>query len=145
MRPLSRLAGLIPPQVFVRLVAWQYRFFEPELRYIDSFVPSGRAAVDVGVWWGPWSWWLARRASEVHAFEPNKVIFDGLSRTLPDNVHLYNLALSDRRTQPRCGLRPVAAEPKGGHRCCPRAEKDGGSERSRQKCSTRSVSSTSGL
>ena len=99
MRPLSRLAGLIPPQVFVRLVAWQYRFFEPELRYIDSFVPSGRAAVDVGVWWGPWSWWLARRASEVHAFEPNKVIFDGLSRTLPDNVHLYNLALSDRRTR----------------------------------------------
>lgn len=99
MKPLSRMAELVPPQVFVRLVALQYRYFEPELRHINSFVPAGRAAVDAGVWWGPWSWWLARRASEVHAFEPNKVIFDGLSRALPDNVHLHNLALSDRRTQ----------------------------------------------
>ena len=93
------MAELMPPQAFVRLVALQYRYFEPELRHIDSFVPLGRAAVDVGVWWGPWSWWLSRRASEVHAFEPNKVIFDGLTRALPDNVHLHNLALSDRRAK----------------------------------------------
>ena len=96
VKPLSLLAELLPPQVFVRLVALQYRYFEPELRQIDSFVPAGRTAIDVGVWWGPWSWWLARRACEVHAFEPNKAIFGGLSRALPDNVHLHNLALSDR-------------------------------------------------
>ena len=93
------MAEFVPPQVFVRLVALQYRYFEPELRHLNSFVPAGKAAVDAGVWWGPWSWWLAQRASEVHGFEPNKVIFDGLKHALPDNVHLHNLALSDRRTQ----------------------------------------------
>lgn len=99
VKPLSVVAELLPPQVFVRLVALQYRYFEPELRHLNSFVPAGRAAIDIGVWWGPWSWWLARRASEVYGFEPNKEIFDVLKRALPDNVHLHNLALSDRTTK----------------------------------------------
>jgi FkbM family methyltransferase len=99
VKPQSLVAELVPPQLFVRLVALQYRFFEPELRHLDAFVPLGKTAVDVGAWWGPWSWWLARRAFEVHAFEPNKTIYDALRTALPDNVDLHNVALSDHRTE----------------------------------------------
>lgn len=97
MKPLSLIAERVPTKLFVRLIALQYRMFEPELRQLERFVPEGKAAVDVGVWWGPWSWWLARRASKVYAFEPHSGICEKLSDALPKNVTLYNVGLSDHR------------------------------------------------
>ncbi|HEX4218856.1 MAG TPA: FkbM family methyltransferase [Acidimicrobiales bacterium] len=99
MKPLSLLAELVPPGLFIRIVAFQYRFFEPELRQLNTFVPPGRTAIDVGTWWGPWSWWLAKRASTVQAFEPNQQIYDRLRSALPDNVTVHNVALSDHNGQ----------------------------------------------
>ena len=81
----------------MRLIALQYKAFEPELRHLDHFVPDDKTAVDIGTWWGPWSWWLARRAPRVEAFEPNGAICEELARVLPPNVTLRNLALSDLR------------------------------------------------
>jgi FkbM family methyltransferase len=94
---LSQMASHLPRRAFVRLVAYQYLMFEPELRHLALFVPSDRTAVDVGTWWGPWSWWLARRVPRVEAFEPNASICSELQRILPANVALHNVALSDVR------------------------------------------------
>jgi FkbM family methyltransferase len=92
---VSKLAERLPRKLFVRLVALQYPLFEPELRRLNEFVPKSKVAVDVGTWWGPWSWWLARRVPRVEAFEPNAAIFKSLQSTLPGNVVLHNVALSD--------------------------------------------------
>jgi FkbM family methyltransferase len=94
--PASSLIEKIPPRLFVPMVAWQYRYFEPELRRLSEYVPPGRRAVDVGVWWGPWSWWLARRAVRVDAFEPIAELSAKVASVMPSNVHMHNVALSDR-------------------------------------------------
>jgi FkbM family methyltransferase len=81
----------------VRLVALQYKTFELELRHLHDFVPTQRIAIDIGTWWGPWSWWLCRLVPRVEAFEPNHAICAELQHILPDNVTLHNVAVSDRR------------------------------------------------
>lgn len=95
MAVASRFVRHIPDGLFVRLMAFQYRYFERELARIDEFVPAERGAVDVGVWWGPWSFWLARRASTVDSFEPNADLASRLDRVLPGNVTLHPVALGD--------------------------------------------------
>jgi FkbM family methyltransferase len=93
----SKAMSRIPPGAMVPLIAWQYRFFEPELRRLEEFVPKDRGAVDVGVWWGPWSWWLARHAVRVDSFEANEQLANTLQKVLPANVHLHQVALSDHK------------------------------------------------
>jgi FkbM family methyltransferase len=73
-----------------------YLVLEPELRQLDNFVPRGKVAVDVGTWWGPWSYWLSRHVPQVEAFEPNSSIYSELREVLPANVSLHNVALSDQ-------------------------------------------------
>jgi FkbM family methyltransferase len=94
---LSQVASHLPRKTFVRLVALQYLVFEPELRHISAFVPRDRMAIDVGTWWGPWSWWLAKRVHRVEAFEPNASVCNALGAVMPANVTLHNVALSDVR------------------------------------------------
>src|SRR6185312_16385179 len=48
--------GPIAGRTVTPLIAWQNRWNERELKHIDEFVPANRTAVDVGMWWGPWSW-----------------------------------------------------------------------------------------
>jgi FkbM family methyltransferase len=91
----SKLMSRVPTRILVPAVAWQYRFSERELRRLDEFVPKDRGAVDVGVWWGPWSWWLARRVPRVDSFEPNLDLVERLTPVLPSNVFLHPVALSD--------------------------------------------------
>ncbi len=91
----SKVMGRIPVRLLVPAIAWQYRFNEPELARFKSFVPADRGAVDVGVWWGPWSWWLARRVPHVDSFEANLEIVKRLEGAMPHNVRLHPIALSD--------------------------------------------------
>src|SRR5271157_2661605 len=100
---LSRVAAHIPRKVLVRLVAFHFKMLEPELRKLDHFVPPARVAIDVGTWWGPWSWWLSKRVPHVEGFEPNTSICERLRGVLPSNVHLNNIALSDQRGDRSCG------------------------------------------
>src|SRR5271170_3100205 len=86
----------VPMRVLVPAVAWQYRFFEPELRKLDELAPKDRGAVDAGVWWGPWSWWLARRVPRVDSFEPNPDFIARLASVMPKNVNIHPVALSNQ-------------------------------------------------
>lgn len=86
----------VPVKVLVPSIAWQYQFFEPELRKLNDFVPHDRGAVDVGMWWGPWSWWLARRAPRVDSFEINPDLTSRITPAMPSNVFVHRVALSDR-------------------------------------------------
>ena len=92
----SKVMSHLPVRFTVPAIAWQYRFFEPELSRLDEFVPRHRGAVDIGVWWGPWTWWLARKATKVDSFEANLDLVAQLEPVLPDNVTLHPVALSDR-------------------------------------------------
>jgi FkbM family methyltransferase len=91
----SRAARLMPPRLFIPFVAHQYRYFEPELRHLAEFVPSDRTAVDVGVWWGPWTYMLAKRVPRVESFEPNPDLVPALAEALPSHVHLHEVALDE--------------------------------------------------
>jgi FkbM family methyltransferase len=92
----SKVMSRVPARLLVPAIAWQYRFFEPELGKLDQFVPRDRGAVDAGVWWGPWTWWLARRVPRVDSFEPNPDLVARLEPVMPSNVTLHPVALSDR-------------------------------------------------
>jgi len=92
----SRVMNLVPVRLAFPSIAWQFRLFEPELGRLDELVPRDRGAVDVGVWWGPWTWWLARRVPRVDSFEPNSDLVARLAPVMPDNVTLHPVALSDR-------------------------------------------------
>jgi FkbM family methyltransferase len=95
----SKVMARVPVRLLVPSIAWQYRLFEPELGRLDEFVPKDRGAVDAGVWWGPWSWWLARRVPRVDSFEPNPDLVAQLTPVMPSNVTIHPVALSDRAGQ----------------------------------------------
>ena len=77
-------------------IAWQHRLFEPELAHLRELVPPDSTAVDVGGWWGPWTYWLARIARQVVTCEPIPELAAFIRRVAPPNVDVRNVALSDR-------------------------------------------------
>ena len=63
---------------------------------IEACDPDG-VALDVGAWFGPWSYWLSRRVESVVAFEPNPRVAATFRACAPENVELRETALSDER------------------------------------------------
>lgn len=92
----TKLFDAMPPPLRYRAIAAQYRLSEGELRRLADFVPRDSAAVDIGAWWGPWTYWLARRVVSVDTFEPVPYIADFLKAVTGPNVTIHNVALSDR-------------------------------------------------
>lgn len=86
---------VVPPRARQRLVAQGYKRLQPELRRLPDFVPRGCLALDVGAWWGPWTFWLARQAGQVHTFEPVPHIAEFLRTVSRPNVTIHEFALSD--------------------------------------------------
>ncbi|MFC5010898.1 FkbM family methyltransferase [Nocardioides plantarum] len=67
-----------------------------EVRNVVNFMPRGdMTAVDAGANVGLYSYWMAKRASVVHAFEPQPSVFDRLRAGSGPKVRTYNNALSD--------------------------------------------------
>jgi FkbM family methyltransferase len=95
----SKIMSRVPMRLLVPSIAWQYRLYEPELGRLGDFVPRDRGAVDAGVWWGPWSWWLARRVPRVDSFEPNPDLVARILSVMPSNVTVHPVALSDRTSK----------------------------------------------
>ncbi len=102
MRLLGPAANLaqsrLPDSLFYRLAATAYRlrYERALLRLVGDLIPRGSTAVDVGAWWGPWTYWLSRRAGSVWSFEPNPELASFLTRVVSPNVHVEQTALSDR-------------------------------------------------
>lgn len=94
-RSLSAVARVVPASALHRLSALTHRRAEPEMLAVVQSCPASRA-VDVGAWYGPWSYWLSRRGAEVEAFEPNPRVADALRRGSSNLVHVHEVALSDR-------------------------------------------------
>lgn len=92
---IARLTERIPDPIFYRLLARQFRSQEPELRHLSTFVPPDAPAIDVGAWWGPWTYWLSRRVPHVVAFEPQPRLAAFLERVTAANVTVRAEALSD--------------------------------------------------
>jgi FkbM family methyltransferase len=92
----SAVRSVVPDKAFYRLVAASYRArAEERMLFLDEFAPRGSDAIDIGAWWGPWTYWLARRCELVWAFEPNPRLAAFLEGVVADNVRLENVALSD--------------------------------------------------
>jgi len=92
---VSLATGLLPDAAFIRLVAYAYRRFEADLPPVVAAFPQGGIALDIGSWYGPWTYWLAKQASHVHAFEPNPEVAAVLKRTVAANVTVHQVAASD--------------------------------------------------
>ena len=95
MPALSRLFDAVPGPVLFRALAWQYRLFEPELARLRELTGTGGTAIDVGGWWGPWTYWLSRTADHVHTFEPIPHLARFITSNAPPNVVVHEVALSD--------------------------------------------------
>ena len=96
MNVAASLANHLPKRTLYSASAWYYRVRpEKELLFVDQLADPSRRAVDVGGWWGPWTYWLSRYCPEVITFEPNPVMAAHLRRVTADNVRVEAVALSD--------------------------------------------------
>ena len=96
----TRIFDKIPDRLLYSLLAWQYRSFDAELRHLGDYFPRDAAkhgtVVDVGAWWGPWTYWLSRKAEHVVTIEPVPHLAEFLRKVVADNVQLIECALSER-------------------------------------------------
>lgn len=101
MKALSALGGWVPDPLWCAIIAYANRRTEPELGPTLERCTPGGSAVDIGAWYGPWSYWLSRRMRSVIAFEPNpevrRVLESGLGSRRP------NLTVRPEAVSNRCG------------------------------------------
>ncbi|MCK9929525.1 FkbM family methyltransferase [Frankia sp. Mgl5] len=102
----SSLAERIPDKVFASAIAYAHRRFEPILSQVRMFVDPHQTAVDVGAWYGPWTYWLSRVARSVVTVEANPELADFVARTAPSNVTVVPKAASDTAGTARLWLPP---------------------------------------
>lgn len=75
-------------------IAWRnWRRGEPEIRLLGRIVDPDRAAVDAGAWLGAYTFFLARYAAHVHAFEPQPECAAFLRRAFRSRVTVHACAL----------------------------------------------------
>lgn len=91
----SAAARAVPHPAFAALMRALYPRIEPELACLDDWMPRGGTAVDVGVWYGPWTARMARRAARVVAIEPNPELARLVQAAFPA-VRVVEAAASDR-------------------------------------------------
>ena len=93
-------ADALPPYIGLRLRAVLNRRelfgLHAPASLLTDLVPSGRLAVDAGANRGLYAYWISRRATLVHAFEPNPQVFSYLNRAAGHSIRAHNIALSDK-------------------------------------------------
>ncbi|MEU9335771.1 FkbM family methyltransferase [Streptomyces sp. NPDC048290] len=101
----SRVAGLLPDRLVAALARAVYPRFEPELSRLAELCPADcGTAVDVGGWYGPWTWRLSARARRVVTVEPVPRLARLLERTAPPNVRVVRAAAADHPGRARLWL-----------------------------------------
>ncbi|UNO42224.1 FkbM family methyltransferase [Streptomyces sp. MST-110588] len=91
----ARLGPHLPPRLIAAVAARVYPRFEPELGRLADFLAPGGTAVDVGGWYGPWTWHLARRADRVVTVEPVPHLARLIASVTPAHVEVVAAAASD--------------------------------------------------
>lgn len=99
LRRLKALAGAafdrFFPRAWIAFRIWRRdRHFEPEFWLVARYCNPKCTAVDVGANIGEYSYYMARYARDVVAFEPNAALMPALRRRVPRNVRIENVALS---------------------------------------------------
>jgi FkbM family methyltransferase len=90
-------AILVPPWLYIRYKAQKELFKgEGEVKLLPFLVDPKRNAVDAGANKGTYTYFLARLAQHVYAFEPNPKMFTILRRSMARNVTASPVALSNR-------------------------------------------------
>ncbi len=97
---IARLAGaaenVLPPRWTISVLAFASLLDgEPELRTLRRLVPRDQLAIDVGAAQGVYTWFLARYARRVVAFEANPASAVRIRRRIP-RATMHTCALSDR-------------------------------------------------
>ncbi|MFI1676665.1 FkbM family methyltransferase [Streptomyces sp. NPDC020607] len=93
----ARVAPYVPDRLIASLARLVYPRFEPELARLADLCPPGcGTAVDVGGWYGPWSYRLASRAHRVVTVEPVPQLARLLAAGTPRNVRVIQAAATDR-------------------------------------------------
>lgn len=95
MTMISSVAQRLPDPVWTRAIAVAHRRFEPEMGRIVRECERGGTALDVGAWYGPWTYWLSRRVDKVVSFEPNPDVRRVLERSVRKNVTVRGEAASN--------------------------------------------------
>jgi FkbM family methyltransferase len=104
----SRLSSGLPDPLFYRAVAfWFATQKEQRLLFLNELVPRGGRSLDVGAWWGPWTYWLSRRSDHVVSFEPNPAAAAFLRRVSGKNVRIEEVALSNETKDATLHVSPV--------------------------------------
>jgi FkbM family methyltransferase len=96
LKPIKSLAKRVVPYYLIRRYSLARAVPEPELRGLSRLGGPG-CFIDVGANYGEWSWFAARHFKHVHAFEPIATLAALLKKTLPRNVDVHAIALSDRQ------------------------------------------------
>ncbi|MDB5410712.1 MAG: FkbM family methyltransferase [Rhodospirillales bacterium] len=87
---------LVPPWLYIRYKAQKELLKgEAEVKLLPFLVDPSRNAVDAGANKGTYTYFLARLARHVHAFEPNPKMFKILRRSMAKNVTASPVALSN--------------------------------------------------
>ncbi|MFD0665970.1 FkbM family methyltransferase [Thermocatellispora tengchongensis] len=101
----SAVAGAMPLRWFGALIRAVYPRLDAELARAAEFVPRGGTAVDVGVWYGPWTAALRRLGCSVVAVEANPRLAALAAAAFPD-VRVVSAAASDASGTARLWLPP---------------------------------------
>src|SRR6266540_5268706 len=114
-RVANAVAGLLPEPVLAGIVRRVYPRVEPELRRLAELTTGGGIVLDVGAWYGPWSYRLLRRAARTVAVEPNPRLAGVLRATLP-GVEVVEAALGDRADSVQLWIPVSAGDARGSPR-----------------------------
>jgi FkbM family methyltransferase len=88
--------ALIPGRVYIRYrAAKEWYRGEPEVKLLSSLIDKKRDAIDAGANKGTYTYFMAKAARHVYAFEPNPKMFAILQKTVGRNVSIFPIALSN--------------------------------------------------
>jgi FkbM family methyltransferase len=102
----SSVSRILPDPLFVCAIAYAQRRVEPEMVRVVDACPREGTALDIGSWYGPWTYWLSRRVTSVVTFEPNPEVARVVRRTVRTNVRFMEAAASDSNATAMLALPP---------------------------------------
>jgi FkbM family methyltransferase len=105
------LKKYVPAALLLREMAWRFwHHGEREVRLLKKLIPRGTNGIDVGAASGLYAYHLSRLCERVFAYEPNPEWVSWLSRAVPRNVAVFDVALSNRSGTAVLSIPPPSME-----------------------------------